>query len=338
MLVEGLHAELAALLHDLLDRPDLALEDQVGDQRGVQHDLHRGHAPLARGHPDEALRHDAAQVQRQVHQQLRAPLLGEEVDDPVERLVGAVGVQRGQAEVAGLGERDRVVHRLAVADLADHDHVRGLSQRVLQRDLPALGVHAHLAMGHDAVAVRVHELHRVLDRHDVAVGGLVAVADHRRQRVRLARAGRAHDDDQSALGERELLEDRRQPQLLEGGDLHLDRAQHDADLALLHEGVHAEAADPGRADREVHLLVRLEVRRLAVVHQRARQLHRVPAAERHARDRLHLAVDLERGRELRGEEEVRAALAEHQPQQVVQELGGLFAFHVSPSLSRGSSL
>src|SRR5437868_4354477 len=41
-LVEGLHAELARLLHDLLDAVDLALEDQVRDQRRVQEHLHRG--------------------------------------------------------------------------------------------------------------------------------------------------------------------------------------------------------------------------------------------------------------------------------------------------------
>jgi hypothetical protein len=36
--------------------------------------------------------------------------------------------------VAGLGEGDRVLHRLAVADLAHQDHVGRLAQRVLQRD------------------------------------------------------------------------------------------------------------------------------------------------------------------------------------------------------------
>src|SRR3954464_3246530 len=32
-LVEGLHSQLARLLHDLLDLVDLALEDEIGDQR-----------------------------------------------------------------------------------------------------------------------------------------------------------------------------------------------------------------------------------------------------------------------------------------------------------------
>ena len=211
-LVEGLHAELARALHQLLDLGDLALEDQVGDQRRVQQDLHRGDAALAFLARQQALRDQRLQVQRQVHQQLRAPLFGEEVDDAVQRLVGAVGVQRGHAQVAGLGEGHRVLHGLAVADLAHQDHVGRLAQRVLQRLLPAVGVDAHFALRDDAVLVRVHELHRVFDGDDVAVGVLVAVVDHRRQRGALARAGGADEDDQAALGHRHVLEHLRQVQ------------------------------------------------------------------------------------------------------------------------------
>ena len=266
-----------------------------------------------------------------------APLLGEEVDDPVERLVRAVRVQRGHAQVAGLGERDRVLHRLAVSDLADHDHVGRLTQRVLERDFPAVGVDAHLAVRDDAVAVRVHVLHRILDGHDVAVRVLVAVADHRGERGRLARAGRADHDDQPALGQRQVAHDRREVELLEARDVALDRPQHDADAAELHERVDAEAADAGRADREVQLLVRLELARLPVVHQCARELDRVLRRERHVRDRHHLAVDLERGRELGGEEQVRAALRQHQLQQVVQELRRLLALHAAGAGARGGA-
>src|SRR5882672_5532681 len=99
-LVEGLHAQLAGLLHDLLDLVHLALKDEIGDQRGIEHDLDRGAAALAFFQRDQALRDQTAQVQRQVHEELRAPLLGEEVDDAVQGLVGAVRVQRRKAQVA----------------------------------------------------------------------------------------------------------------------------------------------------------------------------------------------------------------------------------------------
>src|SRR5579883_1474324 len=46
-LVEGLHAEPRGARHDVLDLRHLAFEDQVLDERRVQHDLHGGDAPRA---------------------------------------------------------------------------------------------------------------------------------------------------------------------------------------------------------------------------------------------------------------------------------------------------
>jgi hypothetical protein len=66
--------------------------------------------------------------------------------------------KRAEAQVAGLGERDRVIHRLALAHLADQDHVGRLPQRVLESRLPRLGVHPDLALRDDAVLVRVDVL------------------------------------------------------------------------------------------------------------------------------------------------------------------------------------
>src|SRR6266853_1703600 len=63
-LIEGLHAELARLLHDFLDLVHLALEDQVGNERGVEHDLDRGAAALAFLQGDEALRDEPPQIER----------------------------------------------------------------------------------------------------------------------------------------------------------------------------------------------------------------------------------------------------------------------------------
>src|SRR3546814_2135513 len=77
----------------------------------------------------------------------------------VHRLIGVVGVQGAQHQVAGFGEGDGVVHALAGADLADHDHVRRLAQGVLERVLPAVGVDADLALGDDAARVLRSEEH-----------------------------------------------------------------------------------------------------------------------------------------------------------------------------------
>src|SRR5688572_23126312 len=91
-LVEGLHAEAVRAPHHFLDLRDLAAEDQVRDERRADHDLHGGDAALGLLARYQALRDHRADVQRQVHQELLALLLGEEVDDAVERLVGAVRV------------------------------------------------------------------------------------------------------------------------------------------------------------------------------------------------------------------------------------------------------
>ena len=63
--------------------------------------------------------------------------------------------------------------------------------------------------------VRVQELDRVLDRHDVLGHRRVDVVDHRRERRRLARAGRAGEQDDAALLLGELADDGRQVELLD---------------------------------------------------------------------------------------------------------------------------
>jgi hypothetical protein len=214
---------------------------------------------------------------------------------------------------------DAVLHRLALADLADEDHVGRLAQRVLQRREPGVGIHAHLALRDDAVAVLVDVLDRVLDGDDVAVAVLVPVADHRGEGGRLARARAAHEDHEAALGHRHVLQHVGKAQLVEFRDLRGDRAQHEARAALLDEGVHPEAPDAARADGEVALVGRLELGRLLVGHDRAGELLRVHGREallRHGRD---LAVHLHRRREARGDEEVRALAGDQRPQQVVHE-------------------
>jgi hypothetical protein len=126
--------------------------------------------PLPSVRRDQALGDDGAQVQGQVQQQLFPPLLGEEAQDAVQGLVGVVGVDGGQAQVSGLGVGHGVLHGIPIADLADHDHVRRLAQRVLQGRLPVIGVQAHLALGDDALAMGVHELDGIFHRDDVILG------------------------------------------------------------------------------------------------------------------------------------------------------------------------
>ena len=80
--------------------------------------------------------------------------------------------------------------RLEIAHLADEDDVRILAQRGAQRVAEAVGVAVHFALVHQAVLVLVDVLDRILDRQDVLVPLGVDLVQHRRQRRRLAAAGR----------------------------------------------------------------------------------------------------------------------------------------------------
>ncbi|MCY1419216.1 hypothetical protein D9M71_348000 [compost metagenome] len=314
---------------------DLALADQVGGQRGVQQHLdHRAAALAVRGR-HQLLGDDGLEVQRQVHPHLAVPVGGEEVDDPLQRLVGVVGVQGGQAQVAGFGEGHGVIHGLAGANFADHDDIRRLAQGVLQGRLEGVGVQPHLALGDDAALVLVDELDRVLDGDDVAGGVLVAVADHRRQRGRLAGAGGADEDHQPALGHRQLLEDFRQLQLFDGRDVGLDAAQHHAHQVALVEGADPEAADAAGADGEVALVVLGELAALLLAHHREHGLAGLFRREGVLGDRQDLAVDLHRGGDASGDEEVGGALFHHESQQFVEFHGPSWPDHVVCGRARG---
>ena len=128
-----------------------------------------GQPPLAVGPPHQPLGHDAAQRLGQHGADLGLLLVGEGVDDPVDGLRRAGGVQRGQDQLPGLRRRDRQLHRLEVAHLPDEDDVRVLAQGRPQRRGERSGAAADLALVDEAVQVRVHVLDRVLDGDDVLV-------------------------------------------------------------------------------------------------------------------------------------------------------------------------
>jgi len=127
---------------DFLDLGHLAFEDQVLDERRVEHDFH-GCNPAGAGLAgNQPLGDQGARVERQIHQQLLAPLVGKEVDDAVERLVGAVRVQGRQHEMAGLGELDGVFHGLAVTDFADQDDIGACRSVFLESGMPRVCIHS----------------------------------------------------------------------------------------------------------------------------------------------------------------------------------------------------
>ena len=81
----------------------------------------------------------------------------------------------------------------------------------------------------------------------------VDLVDHRRERGRLARAGRAGQEDDPALLVGEVLDHLGQAEVIDRAHLEGDRAADDRDVAALAEGVHAEAGDARHLVGEVGL-------------------------------------------------------------------------------------
>ena len=171
--------------------------DGVADEPGADHDLDRGHAPLAVGAHDEALGDDALDHGGELVADLVLLVRREGRDDPVDGLGRVQRVQRGQDEVARLRRVQRDLHRLGVAHLTDEDDVGVLAERGAQRGGEARRVLADLALADHALVVLVDELDGVLDGDDVVVAVPVHEVDHGGERRRLARARDAGDQDQA---------------------------------------------------------------------------------------------------------------------------------------------
>ena len=158
-----------------------------------------------------------------------------------------------------LGRLDRGARRLLVAQLADQDDVGVLAQHAPERLGVRLGVEPDLALVDDAAPVVVDDLDRILDGDDVLLARAVDPVDHRRERRRLARAGRARDQDQPAVLLGQLLDAGREPELLEARHDARHVAEGERDRAPLAKAVDAEAADLARDEGGVELARLVEV-------------------------------------------------------------------------------
>src|SRR3954449_3292758 len=87
----------------------------------------------------------------------------------------------------------------------------------------------------------MHELDGVLDRDDVVLPAAVDRVDHRRERRRLPRTGRAGDQHEPAMLVSQLFHALRQGELVEIWNLLGDEAKRDTDRAALPVTVDAEA-------------------------------------------------------------------------------------------------
>ncbi len=217
--------------------------------------------------------------------------------------------------MAGLRISERHGHGLLVADLADQDAVGRLAQRVLQPDLELLGIGSDFALVDDRLLVGEDELDRVLEREDVPRPALVAEIEHRRERGRFARAGRADHQDQAALLHDDFLEDLRHAERIQRGNTGRDVAHHDRGRALLAESADAEAADALHRQRRIELHLVLVHLDLALGQDVVKELLHGVGRHDGLVDRHGDAVDLDVDRRAHRNEDVRRLLVGHDLEQ-----------------------
>ena len=168
----------------------------------------------------------------------------------------------------------------------------------------------------------VQELDGVLDRHDVVLALGVDLVDHRGERRRLARARRPGHEDESLGPLRELLDDRREVQLVEGADLDGDDPDRAAHRPALPEHVAAEARQSLEAEGEVELVLLLELLLLRLVEDAVGEALRVLGRELlELAQRRELAVHTNLWKGARGDVQVGGAALDHRRQQVVHRGG-----------------
>jgi hypothetical protein len=174
---------------------------------------------------------------------------GENVNDTIHGLGGALGVQCAKDQVTGAGGGQRQFDGLQVPHFPHQDDVRVFAQGAFEGRRKGTRVDAHLAVVDQRALALVHELDRVLDGEDVVFAVLVRVINHGRQRGGLARAGRPGHQHHAFVQHGQFLEDGRQRgveflEILERKDFGRDLPEHGRHTVLLVEKV---GADPGNA-------------------------------------------------------------------------------------------
>src|SRR2546426_9302474 len=272
---ERLHPVLLPGLHRRLDLVDLVVADQGPDGGGADHDLRRHHPAAPLRLLEQSLGDHPLQHKGELRPDLGLLVRREDVDDAVDRLGRRVGVERGERQVAGLGDGERRLRGLEIAHFADQHDVRVLPQRVLERRREAVGVGSDLALVDDAALMAVDELDRILHRDDVSLQLLVDLVDHRGERSALPGAGGPRDEHQAARPLGQLRHDLGETQVVERADVERNLPDDERHAATLLEAVAAEPRQVLDPEREVELVLGLEALLLALGQHRVGERQRV---------------------------------------------------------------
>jgi hypothetical protein len=267
---------------------------------------------------EQTLRNHCLQIEREVQQNLRVRRLRKEIEDALNRLAGVVGMQGGNTQMAGFGVMHCVLHGLAVANFADHDHAGRFAHGVAQGFVVRQGIESHLSLGHQGALVRMHILDGILDGENVTRNARVAVVEQSGQRGGFAGACGAHGQYQSTLEKGELLHRRGQAQGFNGSDVRRNIAHHHAGLSPLHVQVDTKAPCPWHLQSQVAFLAGFKHLRLRCTrHRRSKGLDIRPRQNGLLKRQI-FPMAAHRRRCSCDQEQVGSLLADHGGQQVEQ--------------------
>ena len=166
----------------------------------------------------------------------------------------------------------------------------------LDRFRERAGIARHFALRDDAALVVMHELDRLLDRDDVPGEILVDVIDQRRQRRRFSGASRPGHEHKSAAQLAKFFHHRRNPELLERGDLCRDQTKDGAVAVRLFQKIAAKARCLIHLVGEIEIAAFVENFPILRTGDFAHHQHRFIARDRLRADRHDIAVPAHLGR------------------------------------------
>ena len=270
--VQRVHAGGAAGLHDTAHLVALVLADHVAGRVGAQEQLGGGDAAAAVHGGHETLGDDALEDAGQLGADLILAAGRAGVDDTVDGLGGAGGVQCGQHQMAGLGGGERRGDGLEVSHLTDEDDIRVLTEGAAQGGGEGHGVPAGLPLMDQRLFPFIDILHRVLDGDDVHRFCLVDVFDHGRQGGGFTTASGAGDEHKSPGLLGQLVELWRQVQLLQGRYVAVEQTDGGRHLTLLAEDIDPLATAVGGTQGEIDVIAFVKAFLLLVTEQTVEHL------------------------------------------------------------------
>ena len=168
-------------------------------------------------------------------------------------------MQRGQTEVAGVGELERRFHGVVIANLAEQNHIGGRAHRRTDTGGEGLRIDADLALRDHRALVLVQVFDRIFQGENMPRRIGIAVIDHGGEGRGLARTGGPDHHDQTVFLHDQIVQHPRQVQILGRRDVVAHVAEHERGFAALTEGRAPKASEIGHTEAEVHFAVFFEL-------------------------------------------------------------------------------